>query len=85
MSDLSISLPRVPRRFDTDPKPLSAALVLIALGAVYLAQPVSGRQAAFQLVGALLGMSLYQAAFGFTWAWRFLSPMAAVPACAFRY
>src|ERR1700753_3284200 len=46
MSDLSTSLPRVPRRFDINPKPLGIALVLIALGAIYLAQTVSGRQAA---------------------------------------
>ncbi|REG52058.1 sulfur transporter [Paraburkholderia sp. BL6669N2] len=70
MSDLSTSLPRVSRRFDTDPKPLGVALVLIALGTVYLAQTVSGRQAALYLVGALLGMSLYHAAFGFTSASR---------------
>ncbi|REE22321.1 sulfur transporter [Paraburkholderia sp. BL27I4N3] len=70
MSDLSTSLPRVPRRFDTNPKPLGTALVLIAIGAAYLAQTVSGRQAALYLVGALLGMSLYHAAFGFTSAWR---------------
>src|SRR3984885_10580602 len=70
MSDLSPSLPPVPRRFDINPKPLGAALLLIALGAVYLAQTVSGRQAALYLVGALLGMSLYHAAFGFTSAWR---------------
>ena len=70
MSDFSTSLPRVPRRFGINPKPLGAALVLIALGAVYLAQTVSGRQAALYIVGALLGMSLYHAAFGFTSAWR---------------
>jgi uncharacterized membrane protein YedE/YeeE len=70
MSDLSTPLPRVPRRFDINPKPLGAALVLIALGAIYLAQTVSGRQAALYIVGALLGMSLYHAAFGFTSAWR---------------
>ncbi len=70
MSDLSTSLPRVPRRFDINPKPLGAALVLIALGDVYLARTVGGRQAALYLVGALLGMSLYHAAFGFTSAWR---------------
>jgi uncharacterized protein len=70
MSDLSTSLPRVPRRFDINPKPLGAALILIALGAIYLTQTVSGRQAALYVVGALLGMSLYHAAFGFTSAWR---------------
>ncbi|WP_090867642.1 YeeE/YedE family protein [Paraburkholderia diazotrophica] len=67
MSDLATSLPR---RFDINPKPLAFSLVLIALGAVYLAHTVSGRQAALYVVGALLGMSLYHAAFGFTSAWR---------------
>src|SRR5205085_11635160 len=63
-------LSRAPRRYDLNPKPLAAALLLIALGAVYLAQTVSGRQAALYIVGALLGLSLYHAAFGFTSAWR---------------
>src|SRR3954469_5193753 len=70
MSDLSTPLSRAPRRYDLNPKPLAAALLLIALGAVYLAQTVSGRQAALYIVGALLGLSLYHAAFGFTSAWR---------------
>jgi uncharacterized membrane protein YedE/YeeE len=70
MSELSSTLSPAPRRFDLNPKPLAAALLLIALGAVYLAQTVSGRQAALFIVGALLGMSLYHAAFGFTSAWR---------------
>jgi len=67
MSDLATPLPR---RFDINPKPLAFSLVLIALGAVYLAQTVSGRQATLYVVGALLGMTLYHAAFGFTSAWR---------------
>jgi hypothetical protein len=70
MSDFASPLPRVPRRFDVNPKPLGLALLLIALGALYLAQTVSTRQAALYVVGALLGMSLYHAAFGFTSAWR---------------
>lgn len=70
MSDLASSLPRAPRRFDINPTPLAVALALIALGAFYLAQTVSGRQAALYVVGALLGISLYHAAFGFTSAWR---------------
>lgn len=50
--------------------PLGIALLLVALGAIYLAQTASARQAALYLVGALLGMTLYHAAFGFTSAWR---------------
>ncbi|MEM5446980.1 YeeE/YedE family protein [Paraburkholderia guartelaensis] len=71
MSDLSTPLARAPRRLDSiNPRPLGIALLLVALGAVYLAQTVSGRQAALYVVGALLGMTLYHAAFGFTSAWR---------------
>ncbi|PLZ00906.1 hypothetical protein CY652_18840 [Burkholderia sp. WAC0059] len=70
MSDISAPLRRAPRRFDINPKPLGFSLVLIALGAVWLAETVSGRQAALYVVGALLGLSLYHAAFGFTSAWR---------------
>jgi uncharacterized protein len=71
MSDLSSPLARAPRRLDSiNPKPLAIALLLVALGAVFLAQTVSVRQAALYVVGALLGMTLYHAAFGFTSAWR---------------
>ncbi|HEV3429074.1 MAG TPA: YeeE/YedE family protein [Paraburkholderia sp.] len=71
MSDLSSPLARAPRRLDSiNPKPLALALLLVALGAVYLAQTVSARQASLYVVGALLGMTLYHAAFGFTSAWR---------------
>jgi uncharacterized membrane protein YedE/YeeE len=57
-------------RTDINPKPLGAALLLIALGALYLARIVGPRQAALFVVGALLGVTLYHAAFGFTSAWR---------------
>ena len=40
------------------------------LGSWYLAQTVGARQAALYVVGALLGVALYHAAFGFTSAWR---------------
>jgi uncharacterized membrane protein YedE/YeeE len=58
------------RRADINPKPLGVSLLLIVLGATYLAQRVGGRQAALFVVGALLGLALYHAAFGFTSAWR---------------
>lgn len=51
-------------------KPLVAALAIIALGTIYLWLQVGWRQAALWIVGALLGVSLYHAAFGFTRAWR---------------
>jgi uncharacterized membrane protein YedE/YeeE len=50
--------------------PALVAVVAILGGALYLEQTVSGRQAALFLVGALAGVVLYHAAFGFTSAWR---------------
>jgi uncharacterized protein len=61
---------RASRFADINSKPLGIALLLIGLGAIYLSQTVSGRQAALYLIGSLLGLSLYHAAFGFTSAWR---------------
>jgi uncharacterized membrane protein YedE/YeeE len=58
------------RRADINPRPLGVSLLLIVLGAWFLAQSVSGRQSALYVVGALLGVALYHAAFGFTSAWR---------------
>src|ERR1700693_2997676 len=60
----------VPRRSSVDSQPLGVAALLIVAGALYLAQTVSGRQAALYAVGTLLGVTLYHAAFGFTSAWR---------------
>lgn len=51
-------------------KPLLVALLLVLAGAVYLLQAVSWRQSALWIVGALLGVTLYHASFGFTQAWR---------------
>jgi uncharacterized membrane protein YedE/YeeE len=63
------TLPVRPRA-DINPTPLAVSLILIVLGAWYLAQAVSGKQSALYVVGALLGVALYHAAFGFTSAWR---------------
>ena len=60
----------LPRRAVINPKPLGVALLLIVLGAWFLAQSVGPKQAALFVVGALLGVSLYHAAFGFTSSWR---------------
>ncbi|MFZ4875226.1 YeeE/YedE family protein [Janthinobacterium sp. Mn2066] len=68
MPDSAAISPRL--RADVNPTPLSVALILIALGAWYLAQVVGASQAALYVVGALLGITLYHAAFGFTSAWR---------------
>ncbi|PXW16458.1 YeeE/YedE family protein [Paraburkholderia caballeronis] len=71
MSDLSTPLGRAPRRLvNLNPKPLGIALLLVVLGTVWLAQTVSATQAALYVVGVLLGLMLYHAAFGFTSAWR---------------
>lgn len=71
MSDLSASFGGTPPRLaNINPKPLAVALALVVLGAIYLAQTVSAKQAALYVLGALLGITLYHAAFGFTSAWR---------------
>ena len=59
-----------PRRVDINPKPLGISLLLILGGALYLAQTVSAKLSALFVVGALLGLALYHAAFGFTSSWR---------------
>jgi uncharacterized membrane protein YedE/YeeE len=67
---MSTSAP-VSRPFtDINARPLGVAVFLIVLGAWYLAQAASGRQSALYVIGALLGVALYHAAFGFTSAWR---------------
>jgi hypothetical protein len=60
----------LPRGVGLNPKPLGVSLLLIVLGAWYLAQTVDTKHAALFVVGALLGLALYHAAFGFTSAWR---------------
>ena len=53
-----------------NPAPGTTALAAIAAGAVYLNAAVSGRQSLLFLVGAVAGVALYHAAFGFTASWR---------------
>ncbi|WP_244817719.1 YeeE/YedE family protein [Caballeronia sp. Lep1P3] len=67
MSDFATPLRR---RTEINSTPLAIAGLLILAGAWYLAQTASARQAALYVVGALLGIALYHAAFGFTSAWR---------------
>lgn len=67
---MSISASPTLRGIDINPKPLGVSLLLIVLGAWYLAQTVDTKHAALFVVGALLGLALYHAAFGFTSAWR---------------
>lgn len=71
MSDLSTSFGGAPRRLAyINLKPLAVALALTIFGTIYLAHTVSVKQAALYVLGALLGITLYHAAFGFTSAWR---------------
>ncbi|HYF53085.1 MAG TPA: YeeE/YedE family protein [Salinarimonas sp.] len=48
----------------------AGAAAAAAFGALALAQAISPRQAALYVVGTLMGLVLYHAAFGFTSAWR---------------
>jgi len=50
--------------------PLLVSLLLLAVGANYLAQQAGWRQGSLWIIGALLGVTLYHASFGFTQAWR---------------
>jgi uncharacterized membrane protein YedE/YeeE len=52
------------------PGPAAITAILIALAAWYLNVAISWRQAALFIVGAVAGVVLYHAAFGFTSAWR---------------
>ena len=52
------------------PPEVMFATVAIAAFAIYLATAVHWRQSALFLVGAVAGLVLYHAAFGFTSAWR---------------
>lgn len=58
------------RRVDINLKPFAVSLLLIVAGSWYLAESVGWRQSTLYAVGALLGITLYHAAFGFTSAWR---------------
>ena len=46
------------------------ALLLLAAGVLYIADGASGKMAWLYVLGALLGLVLYHAAFGFASAWR---------------
>ena len=71
MSTLSppspIFIPIAPR---INVAPIAIASVVVIAGAIYLTQTVGLRQGGLWIVGALLGISLYFASFGFTQAWR---------------
>jgi len=67
MSDI-FATPR--SRLSLNGAPLGVAAVLLVVGLAYIGANVSARQAALYALGALLGVTLYHAAFGFTSAWR---------------
>jgi hypothetical protein len=50
--------------------PAARSLLAIVAGLVYLTGAVSPRQAMLFLVGAVAGVVLYRAAFGYTSSWR---------------
>ncbi len=56
----------------TQPWVTGSALVLLAVGTAYLLGDYGARHAALLLVGAGLGLVLYHAGFGFTYAFRIL-------------
>src|SRR3954471_6968342 len=60
----------VAERPSFNPAPGTTALAAIAAGALYLNAAVAGRQSLLFLVGAVAGVALYHAAFGFTASWR---------------
>ncbi|NYT64871.1 YeeE/YedE family protein [Alcaligenaceae bacterium] len=67
-STLALPTPRHLLRINA--LPLVVSLVLLVAGALYLNDNISGKHAALWVVGALLGVTLYHSAFGFTQAWR---------------
>ncbi|MEO6984230.1 MAG: YeeE/YedE family protein [Paralcaligenes sp.] len=68
VSRLTPTAPSFPARVNY--LPLIVSLALLAIGANYLNHEVGWRQSSLWLVGALLGVTLYHASFGFTQAWR---------------
>ncbi len=59
-----------PEESGPDWRIVGLALALLLGGASYVADAASGRQAALYLLGAVLGLVLYHAAFGFASGWR---------------
>ena len=77
MTDVSTALPHpittgAHPSLNIDGRVVAMALVAFVTLSVYLRQIVHWRQAALFLVGGVLGLVLYHAAFGFTSSWRVL-------------
>ncbi|WP_207480993.1 YeeE/YedE family protein [Arenibaculum pallidiluteum] len=72
MTDIALSQPGAGLARGRNLGAAGIAALLLALGALWLADTVTGRQAALFLVGGALGLVLYHASFGFTSAFRVL-------------
>jgi uncharacterized protein len=70
LSEVIERVPRHPSAPDRDRHVVAVSSALLALGAAFLWQLVSWRQAALFGLGGALGLVLYHASFGFTSAWR---------------
>jgi len=71
MSSVDTLVPEVPTTKSLESKIiLILSLFLLGGGMLWLQQEAGNSQALLLLVGALLGLTLYHAAFGFTTAWR---------------
>jgi uncharacterized protein len=74
MTDLSVDARLIAdppvRQADINRRVVTVALIVLAAGALVLAETVSWRQGALFLLGGGLGIALYHALFGFTSAWR---------------
>jgi uncharacterized membrane protein YedE/YeeE len=64
------AVPRAPQPPGVQTAAALGAAVLLAGGMALIGQQVHVRQAALYLLGAVLGLVLYHASFGFTSAWR---------------
>ena len=62
--------PELPEARPMDARVVAVAGMLLVGGALALQQGFAGRQAALYLLGALLGLVLYHAAFGFASSWQ---------------
>lgn len=65
-------VPRLSQRRTAQPRVVGAAVTLLACGAAWLAGAYGFRHGGLFLVGAGLGLVLYQAAFGFTTHFRLI-------------
>lgn len=71
MADLSLrSASKTTLPAGIDPRVVGAAVLMLAGGALWIAEAATWRQAALYLVGGALGLALYHALFGFTSAFR---------------